>query len=95
MSTTVLRTIPCWACGHRIGPAAAQCPYCGQAPRAKRRIIATPTVARVAGRCGVCGGRVTRARGPIERLLARLGIKMRVAKHHTLACSTCGTRVTF
>ena len=93
MTTTVLRTVPCAACGHRIGVHHDTCPYCGERARAKHRVPVTPIVACATGRCAMCGGRMTRARSRIAKLLAKLGLRMRRAKHLHLACSSCGYRV--
>jgi hypothetical protein len=105
MTTTVLRTVPCWACGHRIGPEAGQCPYCGCTPRRKLSFATPPahrqgpvgpptkpaSIARPVGRCARCGGRMSRDRRPITRILARLGFRLGGARP-LLACSSCGHR---
>ena len=92
MTKTILRTVPCWACGHRIGPDAGQCPYCGQAPRRKRYAAPTAplTVARAVGRCASCGGRMQRERSLVARLLARLGWRPRALQGKRLVCTSCG-----
>jgi hypothetical protein len=96
VTTTILRTVQCDACGHRIGVHQDTCPYCGERARAvNRRAAAKPAVARPVGRCVMCGGRMTRARGRLEKLLAKVGIRMRRAKGRDLECSSCGHRERF
>ena len=89
MTSTILRTVPCAICGHRIGTDAGQCPYCGIVPRQKAKRPATATVAHAVGRCAMCGGRFARRRGLVDRMLVRLRLR---APHRSerVTCSTCG-----
>jgi hypothetical protein len=88
MTITVLATIPCRVCGHRVSGDAIQCEYCGCAPARKRKPPVRADVARAVGRCAMCGGRLARRRGVVDRLLVRVGLR----DHRTqrLTCSSCG-----
>lgn len=90
MTTTVLATVPCRVCGHRVNGDAAQCEYCGCAPTRKRKPpVRAGNVARAVGRCAMCGGRLQRNRGVVDRIrsLLRLPRRRRMSR---MACSKCG-----
>jgi len=86
---TVLGTVPCRGCGHRIGRDHGVCPNCGSAQRRKWAPITPNRTARPVGRCSRCGGRMRRDRGLVTRVLALI---QRRRGQRRFACSSCGHR---